>query len=80
MKKLQSLTLWSCCFNKLPDEIIQLEDLRLLDVRGCKIEENPFDVMGRCTKLEELYFIENGSSQGEHVVNIFGKTELALKL
>ncbi|KAI4318230.1 hypothetical protein L6164_026019 [Bauhinia variegata] len=51
---------------ELPNEIAELKKLRLLDLYDCKIEKNPFEVIGRCSKLEELYFVYNKGSGWEN--------------
>ncbi|KAI4306726.1 hypothetical protein L6164_029979 [Bauhinia variegata] len=66
LKTLESLVLWNCSFQELPNEIIELKKLRLLDLCGCAIEKNPFEVIGRCSKLEELYFVYNKGSGWEN--------------
>ncbi|KAI4318227.1 hypothetical protein L6164_026016 [Bauhinia variegata] len=66
LKTLESLVLWNCFFQELPNEITEMKNLRLLDLYDCIIERNPFEVIGRCSKLEELYFNDNEGSEWEN--------------
>ncbi|XP_028753108.1 uncharacterized protein LOC114712728 [Neltuma alba] len=60
LKKLQTLELTNCSISELPNEVSQQEKLRLLGLVDCSIEKNnPFEVIGRCSKLEVLYYISN---------------------
>ncbi|XP_054799808.1 uncharacterized protein LOC129304154 isoform X2 [Prosopis cineraria] len=59
LKRLESLKLWRCSFDELPKLITQQKNLRLLDIMCCEIQRNPYEVMGRCSKLEVLYFSGN---------------------
>ncbi|KAK7260598.1 hypothetical protein RIF29_26786 [Crotalaria pallida] len=57
---LETLDLDDCSIHELSEEIIRLENLKLLSLKLCEIERsNPFDVIGRCLSLEELYFKDN---------------------
>ncbi|XP_054779483.1 uncharacterized protein LOC129287294 isoform X2 [Prosopis cineraria] len=60
LKKLRTLELTNCSIIELPNDISQLEKLRLLALVCCSIKKmNPFEVVGRCSKLEELYYVSN---------------------
>ncbi|KAK4254269.1 hypothetical protein QN277_009673 [Acacia crassicarpa] len=60
LKSLESLELSHCSMIELPKEIGELEKLRLLEMVRCDIERNnPFEVIGSCSQLEELYFVSN---------------------
>ncbi|KAI9103518.1 hypothetical protein K1719_023141 [Acacia pycnantha] len=60
LKKLESLELTNCSIDVLPNEIIGLDKLRFLYLKSCLIEENnPFEVIARCSQLEELYYVSN---------------------
>ncbi|XP_027342057.1 disease resistance protein At4g27190-like [Abrus precatorius] len=59
LEKLETLEFYNCMINELSNDIAELKKLRLLDVSLCSIEGNPYDVLGRCSQLEELYFIKN---------------------
>ncbi|KAI9103652.1 hypothetical protein K1719_023275 [Acacia pycnantha] len=60
LKSLESLELSKCSMIELPKEIRELEKLRLLEMVQCNIERNnPFEVIGSCLQLEELYFVSN---------------------
>ncbi|KAK4275906.1 hypothetical protein QN277_018916 [Acacia crassicarpa] len=60
MQSLVSLEFKSCLIIELPRNIMELKKLRWLGMRNCKIEKNnPFEVIEKCTQLEEVYFVEN---------------------
>ncbi|KAK4254278.1 hypothetical protein QN277_009681 [Acacia crassicarpa] len=60
LQKLESLELTNCSIFELPNEITALNKLRFLCMIRCSLEENnPFDVIARCTKLEEVYYVSN---------------------
>ncbi|KAI4331947.1 hypothetical protein L6164_016892 [Bauhinia variegata] len=59
LKRLESLVLWFCSFEELPNEITELSKLRSLDLHSCVIERNPVGVIRKCSQLEELYFLDN---------------------
>jgi len=59
LRKLQRLKIlglmWCLSIEELPDEIGELKELRLLDVRGCRrLRRIPVNLIGRLKKLEEL--------------------------
>ncbi|XP_061356027.1 uncharacterized protein LOC133300484 [Gastrolobium bilobum] len=57
LRSLEALDLVYCEVVELPREIAELERLRLLNLDGCEIEmDTTFDVIERCSSLEELYF------------------------
>ncbi|XP_045790592.1 uncharacterized protein LOC123885359 [Trifolium pratense] len=54
---LETLDLVECTINELPDQITELRKFKLLKLKYCKIRKNnPFEVIKRCSSLEELYF------------------------
>ncbi|QHN90886.1 uncharacterized protein LOC107608945 isoform X3 [Arachis ipaensis] len=56
MKKLESLTLHNCSLPELIDVLVtQVPNLRLLNLSGCEMEGNPFEVIGKHPRIEELY-------------------------
>ncbi|KAI4313193.1 hypothetical protein L6164_026191 [Bauhinia variegata] len=59
LKRLESLVLWFCSFEELPNEITELSKLSLLNLHSCEIERNPVEVIRKCSQLEELYFLHN---------------------
>ncbi|XP_054810106.1 uncharacterized protein LOC129311690 isoform X2 [Prosopis cineraria] len=60
LKKLQTLELTDCSITELPTDVSRLEKLRLLGLVRCSVERNnPFEVIGRCSKLEVLYYLSN---------------------
>ncbi|XP_028785765.1 probable disease resistance protein At4g27220 [Neltuma alba] len=63
LKNLQSLVtleLKNCLIIELPKDIKELQKLRWLGLRNCEIQKNnPFQVIKRCSQLEELYFVSN---------------------
>ncbi|KAI4347808.1 hypothetical protein L6164_008590 [Bauhinia variegata] len=67
LKRLESLVLWYCIFEELPNEIIELSKLRLLDLHSCEIKRNPVRVIRKCSQLEELYFLYNRGGWPEEV-------------
>ncbi|XP_030537282.1 probable disease resistance protein At4g27220 [Rhodamnia argentea] len=67
LKKLQILSLVNSKIDRLPTEIGQLTELRLLDLSKCsQLKTIVPDVLGRLTKLEELY-LENSFDQWDPV-------------
>ncbi|KAF7842313.1 putative disease resistance protein [Senna tora] len=77
LKSLETLELTYCWITKLPEEIEALEKLRLLGLKRCEIErDNPFKVIERIPKLEELYYVDNHSlyldkiNEGEEIHQI----------
>jgi hypothetical protein len=59
LRKMQRLKIlvfqWRSTIEELPDEIGELKELRLLDVRGCqRLRRIPVNLIGRLKKLEEL--------------------------
>ncbi|MCH79539.1 CC-NBS-LRR resistance protein [Trifolium medium] len=60
LQSLETLDLDNCTINELPNEITKLEEFKLLNLNDCEIEKNnPFEVIERCSSLEELYFIDS---------------------
>ncbi|XP_058767167.1 uncharacterized protein LOC131640805 [Vicia villosa] len=60
LRSLETLDLVGCVINELPHGITKLEKLRLLKLERCQIlRNNPFEVIGKCSSLEELYFIQS---------------------
>ncbi|KAK4275511.1 hypothetical protein QN277_018582 [Acacia crassicarpa] len=59
LKRLETLDLRGSQFDELPNGIVYMKKLKLLDVFGCKIEKSPLEVIQKCEQLEELYFMEN---------------------
>lgn len=60
LQLLETLELNNCSIAELPSDVSELEKLRLLGLRYCKIERNnPFEVIRSCQKLEELYYVLN---------------------
>ncbi|CAJ2663191.1 unnamed protein product [Trifolium pratense] len=54
---LETLDLVECKINELPDQITKLRKFKLLKLKLCEIRKNnPFEVIKRCSSLEELYF------------------------
>ncbi|CAL0307550.1 unnamed protein product [Lupinus luteus] len=69
LETLQALTLQNCSFHELPNEIVHLTNLRLLELSQCQIKKNPYTVVGRCSQLEELYLIGNECPEWENQVD-----------
>ncbi|XP_028801385.1 probable disease resistance protein At4g27220 [Neltuma alba] len=63
LKNLQSLVtleMENCLIIELAKEIVELKMLRLLGFKKCEIQKNnPFQVIERCSQLEELHFVGN---------------------
>ncbi|GAU33597.1 hypothetical protein TSUD_359770 [Trifolium subterraneum] len=57
LQSLETLDLKYCIIQELPNQITKLGQFKLLKLEGCKIRmKNPFEVIERCSSLEELYF------------------------
>ncbi|GAU33591.1 hypothetical protein TSUD_359690 [Trifolium subterraneum] len=57
LQNLETLELVRCKINELPNQITELKKFKLLKLEYCTIRKNnPFEVIKRCTSLEELYF------------------------
>ncbi|KAF7833543.1 Disease resistance protein [Senna tora] len=84
LERLVSLTLRYCSFDELPKSISEQKNLRLLHISDCEIKRNPYEVIGRCSQLEELYFYDNSGEEwedkGENVVEFFDKNCSTLAL
>ncbi|KAI4316012.1 hypothetical protein L6164_024031 [Bauhinia variegata] len=84
LKRLEALVLWNCSFQELPVEITELRNLRLLDLSECVIKRNAFEAIGRCSQLQELYYLGNSylewEYQGHDGVAFFQENEISLKL
>ncbi|PNY07574.1 CC-NBS-LRR resistance protein [Trifolium pratense] len=62
LRSLETLDLVQCTITEFPREITKLEKLTLLKLEYCEIKRNnPFEVIERCSSLEELYFIDSFS-------------------
>ncbi|XP_028788259.1 probable disease resistance protein At1g61300 [Neltuma alba] len=61
LKDLESLELNNCSIIELPKEIKELQKLRLLEMVNCSFtgRNNPFEVIGSCFQLQELYYASN---------------------
>ncbi|XP_047178789.1 LOW QUALITY PROTEIN: disease resistance protein RPS2-like [Vigna umbellata] len=56
LEALEILDLRGSSFKELPNGVVALQKLKLLDLYGCLIEKNnAYEVIGRCLRLEELY-------------------------
>ncbi|KAI4315967.1 hypothetical protein L6164_023990 [Bauhinia variegata] len=56
---IEDLSIGCCSFHELPIGVVNLKNLRLMELEECQIEKNPCDVIKRCSRLEELYFVGN---------------------
>ncbi|KAI9075469.1 hypothetical protein K1719_042557 [Acacia pycnantha] len=62
LQSLVTLEFKNCQIMELPRNIRELKKLRWLGMRNCEIEKNnPFEVIEKCSQLEEVYFVENSS-------------------
>jgi hypothetical protein len=60
LQSLETLDLVQCTIDELPSEITKLEKFKLLNLENCEIRmNNPFEVIEKCSSLEELYFIDS---------------------
>ncbi|KAI9071967.1 hypothetical protein K1719_046069 [Acacia pycnantha] len=63
LKNIQSLVTLefkNCLIIELPRNILELKKLRWLGMRNCEIQKNnSFEVIERCSQLEEVYFVQN---------------------
>ncbi|KAI4357313.1 hypothetical protein L6164_001270 [Bauhinia variegata] len=84
LQRLETLKLIKCFINEFPNGITELNKLRLLKLEGCEINRNPLGVIGKPSKIEELYFVGNfGSSwefTGELVAGLFDEDNISQKL
>ncbi|KAI4308415.1 hypothetical protein L6164_031493 [Bauhinia variegata] len=56
LNSLECLEMSDCVINELPDKMVELKNLKLLDLSYCSILQNPFQVIVRLKQLEELYY------------------------
>ncbi|KAI4308521.1 hypothetical protein L6164_031584 [Bauhinia variegata] len=82
LNRLEALVLWSCSFKELPKEITEIRKLQLLDLSECIVEKDPYEAIGRCSQLEELYITGNSCSEwkDQSSVTFFQENEISLKL
>ncbi|KAF7831650.1 putative disease resistance protein [Senna tora] len=59
LRSLQILDLKGSSFYGLPNGLVELKNLKLLDLSWCDIGEHDYNLIGRCTQLEELYAFRN---------------------
>ncbi|XP_058787876.1 uncharacterized protein LOC131662183 [Vicia villosa] len=58
LQSLETLDLDQCIILELPSGITKLEKFRLLKLEWCVIgRNNPFEVIEKCSSLQELYFV-----------------------
>ncbi|KAI9072224.1 hypothetical protein K1719_045814 [Acacia pycnantha] len=87
LEMLDTIELLYCVIKELPEEFVDLKKLKLLEISGSKMGGNPFNVLARCSQLEELYFIGNNvvqevESNNHYVVELFhriGSSEVLQK-
>ncbi|KAI4315941.1 hypothetical protein L6164_023966 [Bauhinia variegata] len=76
---IEALILYNCSFHELPNSIVNLKNMRLMNLVGCEIESNPYGVILRCEQLEELYFVNNEypewEEKGENRVEFPGQLQ-----
>ncbi|XP_045791682.1 uncharacterized protein LOC123886408 [Trifolium pratense] len=57
LQSLETLDLVKCKISEFPNQITKLGKFKLLKLEDCKIRKNnPFEVIERCSSLEEFYF------------------------
>ncbi|KAI4332272.1 hypothetical protein L6164_017195 [Bauhinia variegata] len=82
LKKLEVLALKSCIFNELPNEIANLNKLKLLDLSKCAALSENYEAIGELSEIEELY-VSGASYSGGRWRNpspSFGDNVAATKL
>ncbi|KAI9086834.1 hypothetical protein K1719_031157 [Acacia pycnantha] len=57
LKMLETIELSSNLFEELPYGLAELRKLKSLEVSWCYIRCNHFEVLSKCSQLEELYFV-----------------------
>ncbi|XP_028798971.1 disease resistance protein SUMM2-like [Neltuma alba] len=76
---LNTLRFLSCSIIELPREFLKLKKLGSLEVERCKIKKNnPFEVIERCTQLEELTFVANRCDNEENDAISHNRSSLTL--
>ncbi|KAI9116801.1 hypothetical protein K1719_012167 [Acacia pycnantha] len=65
IQSLVTLEFKNCLVIELPRNIWELKKLRWLGMRKCEIQKNnPFEVIEKCSQLDEMYFVENFNVKG----------------
>ncbi|XP_028753125.1 probable disease resistance protein At4g27220 [Neltuma alba] len=60
LEKLESLELTNCSITEVPNGISELDKLRFLSLIRCSLQKNnPFEVIARCSQVEELCYVSN---------------------
>ncbi|KAF7815789.1 putative disease resistance protein [Senna tora] len=62
LEQLEILDLRGSSFDELPNQIADKKKLKLLDLYICSIKKSPYEVIGKCSQLQELYIDENDKS------------------
>ncbi|KAI9115750.1 hypothetical protein K1719_013419 [Acacia pycnantha] len=66
LKRLEILDLRGSTFLELPTGIVDMKNLKLLDVYDCIINKSPLEVIQKCMQLEELYLWDSNSVISEN--------------
>lgn len=61
IKGLEILDLRGSSFDELPGAIADMKELKLLDLFQCSIGKSPYEVIGKCSQLQELDLWDMGS-------------------
>ncbi|XP_028789919.1 probable disease resistance protein At4g27220 [Neltuma alba] len=69
LKRLKILDLQDSKFNELPNGITMLDKLKSLDLSQCIIKEPCFEVIRRCSQLEELYAFGHGDCSSPRIMD-----------
>ncbi|KAI4357197.1 hypothetical protein L6164_001162 [Bauhinia variegata] len=64
LKKLEVFELKSCLFNELPNEITNLNKLKLLDLSDCDAVSESYEAIGELSEIEELHVSGGPLSSG----------------
>ncbi|QCE04935.1 disease resistance protein RPS2 [Vigna unguiculata] len=71
LQGLETLEFVRCQLDKLPREIVKLVKLKLLKLSCCDfVAYDFFEIIVRCTSLEELYYTHNGISKMCHSIKL----------
>ncbi|KAF7835608.1 disease resistance protein [Senna tora] len=65
--ELEILNLRGSSFDELPISIADKKKLKLLDLYKCSIKKSPYEVIGKCSQLQELYIEDEESPSPENV-------------
>ncbi|KAI4315996.1 hypothetical protein L6164_024016 [Bauhinia variegata] len=75
IKNLEGIELCACEIDELPSGMVELKNLRLLDLSDCEILKDPYKILVRLKQLKELYFFSYSlwNVDLEDISNYFGE-------